>query len=266
MLRKSFQVARARPAPAVDRLILVSDHAEVLARSGQQLDQLLLRAVGVLELIDHQILESLAPCRPRVRMFAQQLHGPQQQIVEIHGRSLVQDFLIRAENLRHILAVAVVRPLRIGFHIIRRDAVIFRVADLAAHAARRIVFGSEAQLQNRALHCRVLVVVIVDSEVARQSEMPEFAPQQSRTERMKRRNPYARGVAAARAQKLRDALFHHARGFVRERDRKNRARRHAHFDQVRHAIGDHARLARACPRQHQHRAFRCQHGLALFLV
>ena len=43
ILGEALQVSGARSAPAVNRLILVSDHADVLARAGQQPHQLFLR-------------------------------------------------------------------------------------------------------------------------------------------------------------------------------------------------------------------------------
>jgi hypothetical protein len=43
-------------APAVDRLVVVADHAQVLARAGEPAHHLELGAVGVLILVDHQVL------------------------------------------------------------------------------------------------------------------------------------------------------------------------------------------------------------------
>src|ERR1700690_1870012 len=53
ILGKALQIAGARPAPAVDRLVLVADDTHVLARAGQKAYQLFLRRIGILKLIDH---------------------------------------------------------------------------------------------------------------------------------------------------------------------------------------------------------------------
>ncbi len=143
---------------------------------------------------------------------------------------------------------------------------IFRVADLRANAARRVILGGQTELQKRALHGGSLIVVIVNREIARKAEVLRFAPQQARAKGMKRGNPDIERAAAAGAQKFADALLHHARGFVRERDGENRTRRHALLDQMRHAIGDHARLARARAREHQQRPFGSEHSFALAFV
>src|SRR5205823_13915724 len=59
-------------APTVDRLVLVAHHADVLMRSGQQPHQLVLHAVGVLILIDHQVDEA-----PIVRFSGSLVMGQQ---------------------------------------------------------------------------------------------------------------------------------------------------------------------------------------------
>ena len=47
-------------APAVDRLIVVADDADVAVLAAEQLDQLVLRAVGVLILVDEDVAKALA--------------------------------------------------------------------------------------------------------------------------------------------------------------------------------------------------------------
>ena len=83
---------------------------------------------------------------------------------------------------------------------------------------------------------------------------------------MKRRNPYVRSIAPCRTQQLADAFFHDRRGFVGESYSEDRAARHAHLNQVRHAISDHSRLARARSGKDQQGTFGRQHSLALPLI
>ena len=51
-------------APAVDRLVVVAHHAQVAVAGGQGLDDAVLAAVGVLVLVDQQVVEARRP-RPR---------------------------------------------------------------------------------------------------------------------------------------------------------------------------------------------------------
>jgi len=111
-----------------------------------------------------------------------------------------------------------------------------------------------------------LIVVVVDGEIAGKSDGLRFAAQQPRAKGMKGRDPNVERAAAARAQEFADSFLHHAGGLVGERDGKNRAGWHALLDQMRDAIGDHARLARACAREDEQRSFGCKHGFALAFV
>ena len=199
-------------------------------------------------------------------MFAQQIHGAQQQIVKIERAGLAQNLVVDAEDLGSMLARFVAGLGGAGGHLVGSDAVIFCVADLRAHAARRIIVGGKIELRERAFHRGGLVVVIVNGKIARQAEVVRLAAQQARAERMKGRDPDVRSVAARRAQQVADALLHHAGGFVGERDGENRAARNAHFDQVRDAIGDDARLAGARAGQNQQGTFGCEHSFALAFV
>ena len=69
------------------------------------------------------------------------------------------------------------------------------------------------------------------------------------------------------AQHIRDALFHFARGFVRESNRKYVVRIDVHiFDKVSDARRKYARFSAARPGKHQKRAFRIDNGTPLFFV
>ncbi len=68
-------------------------------------------------------------------------------------------------------------------------------------------------------------------------------------------------------EQLVDAFAHLARSLIGERDRQNRIRRHALLlDQVRDAIGNHARLARPGSGQDEYRAVRRFYGSSLLRI
>ena len=60
-------VADVRAAPAVDRLILVAHHGDVVALARQQAHQLVLAAIGVLILVHHQEFVAAVEALPRGR-------------------------------------------------------------------------------------------------------------------------------------------------------------------------------------------------------
>ncbi len=62
-------VADIRAAPSVDGLILVPDDAEVARLAGQQAQEVILYAVGVLILVDVDVAEAVLPCGARLGKF-----------------------------------------------------------------------------------------------------------------------------------------------------------------------------------------------------
>jgi hypothetical protein len=77
-------VPDGRPAERVHALVGVADDHQVPVAAGQQLDQVVLGAVGVLVLVDHQVREPALPPRPDVRVVPEQLDGPDDEVVEVH--------------------------------------------------------------------------------------------------------------------------------------------------------------------------------------
>ena len=63
-------------------------------------------------------------------------------------------------------------------------------------------------------------------------------------------------------------MLHFARGFVREREPENifAGEFGIRLQQIANALGDHARLAGPCARDHQQRPFAVLHGRALARV
>ena len=87
-------VANVRAAPAVDRLVLVSHHAQVLPELRQQPHQFVLGPVGVLILVDHQVLEAPVVGFAYRLVVLEQPDGFEQEIVEIERGRLPQAVLV----------------------------------------------------------------------------------------------------------------------------------------------------------------------------
>src|SRR4029077_677393 len=69
-------------APAINGLIFISDHADVLPGTHEKAKQLVLYAVGVLIFVDVDVLEFSLPFFAHRRGLAQEAGGTQQQIIE----------------------------------------------------------------------------------------------------------------------------------------------------------------------------------------
>src|SRR6476660_5553486 len=71
-------------APSIDRLVVVTDDADVAVSAGEELDELILRVVRVLILVDEDVLE-LAPVLLELgRILGEEANGKDEQIVEVH--------------------------------------------------------------------------------------------------------------------------------------------------------------------------------------
>ena len=78
-------VVDLRPAPAIDRLVVVAHAGDVAVPLRQKAQPEILGDVGVLVLVDQDVAEALLVIRQHVRVLAPQLEAEQQQIAEISG-------------------------------------------------------------------------------------------------------------------------------------------------------------------------------------
>ena len=85
VLLERQHVTHVGSAPAVDRLIVVTHHAEVRMPGGEQLHEAILRRVCVLKLVHQHVLESLLPVGESLRVLPEQRERVEQQVVEVHG-------------------------------------------------------------------------------------------------------------------------------------------------------------------------------------
>ena len=103
-------VAQVGAAEAVDRLVAVADHGDVAVAAGEQQHELVLGDVGVLVLVDEDVLEALAVGLEDVGMLAEQRHRVDEQVVEVHRPGGVQPALVLGEHLGVLAVEDVLRP------------------------------------------------------------------------------------------------------------------------------------------------------------
>jgi hypothetical protein len=133
-----------------------------------------------------------------------------------------------------------------------RDQFVLRARDRIEHRRQSVLLVVDVQLVQYALDHLLLIVFVEDHEVAAQADLGRVAAQPARADGVE----HAEGQLARsrRAENLIEPFAHLARGLVRKRHRQNLARPDlAHLDEVGHAMGKHARLARTGSGQHQHR-------------
>ena len=227
----------------------------------QQLDQDHLQRVGVLELVDQHVVEALGVLHPRDLVLLEQVHGPQDQVVEVQSPAARQPLLVARVD-GGVLLVDERPGLRQGRH--RVDIVVLPAADHRAGAAGRELLGVDLEVVQDLLEQLLAVVGVEDREVVRHARGHAVGAQDAQAGRVEGADPVGR---APLAHALGHALSHLAGRAVGEREGQDAARMHAAVgQQPGDAGGQHAGLAGARAGHDQDRAVRGGDGAALGVV
>ena len=73
------------PAPGVNRLVWIANHIDIGLGGDEQLHQLILNIVGILELIDQDMVKTVGPFLSDVRVLAQNPNRLEQQVIEVEA-------------------------------------------------------------------------------------------------------------------------------------------------------------------------------------
>ena len=248
---KLRDVRDLRAAPAVDALVIVTHHADIVGRGHQRLQKPHLERIRVLELIHHHVVMPRLHLLAHVGVFFEQFDAEQQQIVEIHH-------VARA----HLVLVAL-HHRRIGglLRIAERAAVILRLADAGEHHARVDALFFRQQVFEDLFDQALLLRLAVDDEVFLVAEVLRELAQQPRAERVEGADHHL--AAQSIAHHVLHARLHFARRLVREGHGEDVSRMNAFIHHERDARRDHARLARARAGEDEQRPVDVRRRLAL---
>ena len=111
--------------------------------SNEQLDQLVLRAVGVLIFINQHMPEATMPVVANLIILSQQVNGHQQEIIKVEGIIGSQSAAIAAVGFRHQLSTL---PASILLKLLRHPALILSITDGPAHLLRFKTLRIKTQL------------------------------------------------------------------------------------------------------------------------
>ncbi len=245
-------------APPIDGLVVVTHDAHVAVLAAEQLDQLVLGAVGVLVLVDEEILELVAvPCEA-FGVALEHAHRQHEQVVEVDRVGEAQRLLEAFEDRRHRLGKRIQRHALV---LRRLDERVLGIGDRRVDGARRELLGRDSVPLHQALHDAERIVLVVDR--VRRCTVHEMRrrAEHAGPDRVERAGPHAGGRAA---EEPADAVAHFAGGFVGERDREDVSRGHAFdVDEARDARREDPRLARPRARQDEERTVHMEYSLAL---
>ena len=249
-------------APAVDRLVVVADAADVGpgGAAGQQAQPQVLGDVGVLVFVDQHVAEPGLVVREHLRVVAEQPQHLQQQVAEVCRVELLQALLVGGvEGCALALGKGEGLPAR---HLIGRQPSILPAVDQGCQLAARPAVLVEALALDHLLDEAHLVVGVEDGEARLEAHQLGVPAQDLDADGMEGSEP--RHALHGAADQLADAILHLARGLVGESDGQDlRAARPTRAQDVRDAGGENPRLTRASSRKHQHGPVERRYGCGL---
>ena len=230
-------------------------------------DDDVLGVVGVLVLVDQNVLEQLLIARQHVGAVAQQEVGLQQQVVEIHRAVLLGAtavgvvYLAETGHLRLTVLGGIGRVGRIGRG---GDQTVLGEGYARQHAVGLVLVVGQIQLLADGLYEILAVRGLVDGEALRIAYAVGVLAQYARKDRVERTHAYAAALRAA--HHLLDAAAHLLGGLVGKGQGQNVVGLYALLQHVGYARGKHARLARSRARYDERRRIVVHHRVVLRTV
>ena len=219
-------------------MIVVADHEQVPVLLREQMEPAVLGAVGVLVLVDQDMAEGAAVAVAHLLVQLEEVHGAEEQVVEVHRVGRVEALLVQVVDVGRGLLEESGHLQAIGLGVQKR---VLRIRDLAADPARGEALGVDVELVDAGLHEPERVPLVVDREAARVAELLRLGAQDPGAGRVEGHHPHRPGAVA---HELLDAFAHLLRGLVGEGDREDLPRsRLAAPHQVRDPVREHPGLA-----------------------
>ena len=252
ILLEAEDVVDLRPAPAVDRLVVVADAADVALLLRQQPQPEVLRDVGVLVFVDEDVAEALVIIGEHVGVRPHDPQRLEQQVAEVGGVQRAQPLLIG--GVKFLAApVGELPPVGVG-NVGGREAAVLPMVDQPGQLPRRPALLVDVLGDDDLLHQADLVVGVEDGEIGLEVGQLGVAAKHFRADRMKGAEPLHPLDHAA--DEVADAVLHLPRRLVGEGDAEDLPGLGlAGGEEMGDAGGQHARLAGPGAGEHQHRPF-----------
>ena len=263
-LLESEDITYIRSAEGVDRLRVVAHYADVILRFGELFDDEVLGIVGVLVLIDEDVLEDVLIVMERARVLVEEEAEIGQQVVKIHRVSRLETQLVELIDIGHAVhafdAVLLVDIGSEGIGLVV-DEGILRSGDLSEDDRGFVYLFIQLFLLADGLDQGLGVGRVVDREIARVAETLRLIAEDAGTDRMEGTHPQVAGVLGT--YEGADTLFHLPCSLVGKSEGQNIMRRNALVEQVSNLIREHAGLARPGTRDDELRSIGIGDRLAL---
>ena len=249
ILFKPQDIAHLGPAPAVDRLVIIADAADVFMPTGEKTQPEVLGHVGILVFVHKDIAEPALVLIQDVRMVLENRNHMQQQIAEVTSIQIFQALLIGRVELYALM----IKGAAVGHrHSIRRVGFVLPAINDPRQHPRRPAFFVDVRSHDQLFEQPDLIIRVQNGEVRFQPNQFRVSPQQLHADRVERAEP--RHPLHCFTKEATDTVLHLSRGFVGEGDGQNLIRaggtRH---QKMRNAAGQRFGFAGPRPCQHQNR-------------
>ena len=181
LLLKAQDVLNVGPPEAVDALVVVAHHAEVLPPPGEKGREQILQMVGVLVLVHQHVAELPLVVLQHLRAGAQQRHRVEDEVVEVQGVGRPELGLIPGVDLGDAGVLPVPLPVLAPGEVLRRLIAVLGPADDAQHLPGSKGLLVQVQLPDAVPHHPLGVVRIVDGEVLLEAQVLDVPPQDPHT-------------------------------------------------------------------------------------
>ena len=204
-------VAHIGATEGIDGLVVVAHREQRRPAAGQQRQPAVLQVVGVLELIDEDVPETLLVVLAQRLVALQQLVCTQQQLGEVHHAFALALLVVGSVQLRQPAAVTVVAG-----HVGGTQAGLLAAVDEVLHRLGLELLVIDVEPAQQPLDGAQLVGAVHDLEAGRQAGVTMVCPQQPVAQPVEGAHPH--GTRTGPHQHGAQARHHLARGLVGEGD------------------------------------------------
>ncbi|MCF7846826.1 MAG: hypothetical protein K9M51_02095 [Candidatus Gracilibacteria bacterium] len=223
-----------RSAKSVNGLVVVADHTQIFVRIGQQSHQSVLSEIGILVLVDEQMLPPIAVFFQHVGFFLKQFHRFLQEIIEIQSVVFHQPFLVLGKyRSNRFCKPGLLTRLCV---LLRGEELIFCARDVGGDGFVFDLLLVVPPIFQNHFHEPFGIIGVEDHKISRQACFQFF--------NIFSENPNTGGVKGPHVwlgrlpEEKFNPRFHLVGGFIGKRHGENLFCRSARCDQVRDAVGE----------------------------
>ena len=228
--------------PTIDRLVRIPNHTDVFKARSQEFDQLVLSVVGILVLINMDVLKLLLVVGQNIRILIKETQGQHNQIIKVNRLRLTKLFLISSVTLGHDLRIHISSLGGIS-HIINQ--IILSIGNGSQNSSFIPFFRIQVQLFENAFHERSLFTWINNCKITVVANMIRIATQNTNTHGVEGRN---QTILSSWIEAI-STLFHLTRSLISKGNGQDIPRIDQLFiNQISNAVGQNSGLSRTSPR------------------